>query len=142
MDDADITAYFIQHLSDSDNPDDLVIEICEKTGRKWGEVEYLLEQVRDEHEHEITRRQSPLLALIALVTFVTGVGIAIYSVYFMVLVIQEYSAASVHPLEVPDILQSLAATTYSSGAGLILGLGMVLGSLFGMKKVWMTILKL
>jgi hypothetical protein len=141
MDDADITAYFIEHLSESDNPDDLVMDICEKTGRKWDEIESLLEQVRAEHEHEITRRQSPLLALIALVTFVTGTGVAIYSAYLLVLVLQEYSGAAGSPLTLLDSFQVLFSTAYYTCAGLILGLGMVLGSLFGMKKVWMAILK-
>ena len=56
MDDAEITAYFVKHLSGSDNPDDLIMDICEKTGRKWEQVESLLERASAEHEQEIIRR--------------------------------------------------------------------------------------
>ncbi|KAF0108573.1 MAG: hypothetical protein FD146_459 [Anaerolineaceae bacterium] len=141
MDDAEITAYFIKHLSESDNPDDLVMEICEKTGRKWDDIESLLERVRAEHEHEITRRQSPLLVLIALVTFVAGIWVSIDSAYLLVLVLQEYSGAAGSPITLLDSFQILFSTAYYTFAGLALGLGMVLGSLFGMKKVWAAILK-
>jgi hypothetical protein len=142
MNDSEIIAYFVQHLAESDNPDDLIMDICDKTGRKWEDVESLLEQVRAEHEQEITRRQSPLLTMIALVTFATGVGILIYSSYFLVLVIQEYSSASVSLLGIPDLFQAILAVAYTSIGGLVLGLGMLLGSLLGMRQVWAAILKL
>ena len=142
MDDAEITAYFVKHLSESDNPDDLIMHICEQTGRKWEQVESLLERVSAEHEQEITRRQSPLLAIIALVTFAAGVGISIYSTYFLVLVIQEYSKAPVSPLGIPDAIQAIMAVAYTSIGGLVFGLAMVLGSLLGMRRVWAAILKI
>jgi hypothetical protein len=98
--------------------------------------------VSAEHEQEITRRQSPLLAIIALVTFAAGVGISIYSTYFLVLVIQEYSKAPVSPLGIPDALQAIMAVAYTSIGGLVFGLAMVLGSLLGMRRVWAAILKI
>jgi hypothetical protein len=116
--------------------------ICEQTGKKWEEVESLLECVRAEHEQEITRRQSPLLSMIALVTFIAGVGISIYSAYFLVMVIQGYCNMPVSPLGIPDLFQAIFTTAYTSIGGLVLGLGMMLGSILGMRQVWAAILKI
>lgn len=141
MDETEIAAYFIQRLSEGDNPDDLILEICEKTGRKWGEVEALLERVRAAHEDEITRRQSPLLVIMAFVIFLAGVGLAIFSTYVLALQIEEYFVHPAHPLGIIEALQTVATVGYAAISGLIAGIAMMLGSLIGMKKVWAAILK-
>ena len=142
MNDPEITAYMVKQLSKSKNPDDLVMEICGKTGKSWEEVESLLESVRVEHAQEIIRRQSPLLTSVALGTFITGVVIMIYSVYLLVGAIQAYSAMPVAPIGIPDALQAIFAVAYTSFAGVVIGLGMALGSMLGMRQVWAAILKI
>ena len=142
MDDRDIVQYFIKHLADSDNPDDLIMHICERSGRSWNNVEALLNRVREEREQEIVRRQSPLLTLLALVTFTAGFILMIFFTYFLIDIVKEISRAYSSPVDVFDLLQAVFASGYISIGGVFLGFAMVLGSLLGMRDVWAAILKI
>ncbi len=142
MNDDELAAWFIHHLSEYDNPNDLILEICEKTGRGWTEVQAILERVQAEHEREITLRQSPAVTLAALLIFLGGLGVAAYSLSIMIATIQVYAETIVEPLGIPDAFQALAAAGYIGVGGLLLGAAMVLGSTIGMRKVWAAILKL
>ena len=142
MNDDELDAYLIHHLGEYDNPNDLILEICEKTGRPWAEVQAKLERVRSEHEREITLRQSPVMVIAAVAICLLGFGIAIYGVYMMIAVIQAYTATPVAPLEISDALQAIAASGYVGFGGLLVGAAMVMGSILGMRKVWAAILKI
>jgi hypothetical protein len=142
MNDDELAAYFIHHLSEYDNPNDLILEICENTGRSWNDVKAVLESVQSEHEREITLRQSPMLAITAVGICLGGLGVALYSVYILIGTLQAYSGMNISPLEISDALQALASGGYIGISGLLFGAAMVLGSTIGMRKVWAAILKL
>jgi len=88
VDDQEITNFLVKYLSDFDDPDDLILEICQITGRTWMEVEALLDQVCLQHQTEITTRQFPLLALIALGTFIGGLALTALSVDLIVVTLK------------------------------------------------------
>jgi hypothetical protein len=142
MKDEELSTYFIHHLSEYDNPNDLVLEVCEKTGRPWADVQAILERVRSEHEREITLRQSPVLALAAIGICLGGLAVATYSIFILIETLRTYSGMNVSPLEITDALQALASAGYIGIGGLLFGAAMVLGSAIGMRKVWAAILKL
>jgi hypothetical protein len=143
MNDEALAAYFVHHLSEyDDNPNDLILEVCEKTGRSWTDVQAILERVQSEHEREITLRQSPVLALAAIGICLGGLGVGVYSVYILIGTLQVYSSMNVSPLEISDAFQALASGGYIGIGGLLIGAAMVLGSMIGMRKVWAAILKL
>ena len=142
MNDDELAAYFIHHLGEYDNPNDLILEICEKTSRTWAEVQAILERVQVEHEREIALRQSPAVTLAALLIFLGGFGVAAYSLYIMIETVQSYAEMNVEPLGIPDAFQALASAGYIGIGGLLFGAAMVLGSTIGMRKVWAAILKL
>ena len=107
---------------------------------RWPEAEALVKRVQDEHQETVTRKQSPLLALIALFIFAGGVGIVIYSLVILVGTIQVYTSTPVEPIDLPIAFQAIGSSIYLSFGGLIFGSGMIMGSMLGMRNVWSAIL--
>jgi hypothetical protein len=123
------------------------------------EVEALVDQVHLEHQTEITTHQFPLLALIALSTFIGGLALMALSVELIIITLR----TNLETLsEVPDfdttVVKSFSEgikplvefasgflrTVYYVGISpfffLALGISMVLGSLVGMRDTWTIIL--
>jgi len=135
MDTPDLTNYIVDRLSGAANPEDIILDICDKTELSWPEAEALVIQVQAEHEQEVTKRQSPLLALVALSIFVGGVGLLAYSIYMLFLATSAYTSTAFNPWVLPDILNfvfNYAAFTLSL---ILFAIGMILGSLLGMRQV-------
>ena len=140
MDTPDITNYIVYRLSDAVPPNDIIMDICDKTGISWPEAEELVEQVQFEHEQDVTKRQFPLLTLVALSIFVGGVGLLAYSTYMLFLTTSTYANTALNPWDLPDTLNLIfnyAAFTLSL---ILFAIAMILGSLLGMRQVWATIL--
>ena len=141
METPDLTNYIVDRLSDAVTPDDIIMDICDKTGISWPEAEALVEQVQSEHEQDVTKRQFPLLTLVALSIFVGGVGLLTYSVYMLFLTTSTYTSTTLNPWDLPDTLNFIfnyAAFTLSL---ILFAIAMILGSLLGMRQIWATILK-
>jgi len=116
------------------------MDICDKTGMSWPEAEALVQQVQAEHEQEVTKRQFPLLSLVAFSIFVGGVGLLAYSLYMLFLTTSAYAITTLNPWDLPDTLNFIfnyAAFTLSL---ILFAIAMILGSLLGMRQVWITIL--
>jgi len=140
MDMPDLIDHIVDRLSEAANPEDIILDICDKTDLSWPEAEALVKQVQAEHEQEVIKRQSPLLTLVALSIFVGGVGLLAYSIYILFLTTSAYASMALNPWDLPDILNfvfNYAAFTLSL---ILLAIGMILGSLLGMRQVWMDIL--
>jgi len=140
MDIPDLTNYIVDRLSDAVPLNDIVIEICNKAGLSWPEAEALVEQVQAGHEQDVTKRQFPLLTLVALSIFVGGVGLLAYSVYMLFLTTIAYTSTALNPWDLPDTLNFIfnyAAFTLSL---ILFAIAMILGSLLGMRQVWAAIL--
>ncbi len=126
----ELTTKILDDLADVHDVDDIVMEVCEKTGLTWEEVEAYVHRLAAENENKIALAQSPLLTLLALVTFGTGIAIILSSVGQ---VVQIYLANS----------HALIIYFASNGGGflgsLLLGIAMIVGSLKGMQNVWEAI---
>ena len=141
MDDDQITAYLIKHLSESDDPDDLILDLCQRTGRGWPDNQAMVERVKAEHSQDITKRQFPLLSLIALFVFIGGMGLLIWAI---VLTVADFrQIVSIGRSSVLNFaLGEAAILSYVFGPltfGLF-GIAMILGSLLGMRDAWSDIL--
>ncbi len=128
----ELTTKILDDLAGARAVDDIVMEICEKTGLNWEEVEAYVHQLAAENENEIAVSQSPLLTLLALVTFGGGVAI-IFSALDQV--VQIY-LANPHALII-----YLASNGGGLFGNLLLGIAMVAGSLKGMQQVWEAIFR-
>ena len=126
----EVTKKILHDLTDDRDMDDIVMEVCEKTGLGWEEVEKYVNRLSIEDKSEITLAQSPLLVLLALGTFLAGVVVILYGLYQAYLI---YSANS----------QAFVLYLVTNGGGLfwnfILGTAMITGSLKGMEEVWEAI---
>jgi len=149
MNEEEQAAYIVHHLTEGDDPKDLILDICQKTNLSWPEAEALVKQVQEEKQAVIARKQLPLLFTLALGIFIVGLGLIGYSVYTI------YSQVSIARLsgDVQALEQNIDAMqrVYSffrfaleSGGRtlfiLILGIAMVFGSLLGMRDTWTVIL--
>ena len=143
--------YIVSKLARDINENDLILAVCEQQQVSWKEAKALIEGVRSEHEDSIAARQLPVKTIMAVATLVIGltlvIGTTIFLVDLIALVTGMLSARPVDPGEVSilgeansvltQILmgQSTAAIPLVA-AGFINGLGMIFGSLIGMRETW------
>jgi hypothetical protein len=138
--DADIEREIVERLEASEDKDDIIFDLCNRLNLGWKEVEAAVEHVHATNADDITLSQSPLLVALALVTFIGGVGLTGFSTYNLIgayetfVVLQGNQAGAVGGFLV-----------YLLGYGgaifweLIFGAGMIVGSLTGMRDVWVAV---
>lgn len=143
----EIERQIITRLENGDDRDDIILDICESRNIDWKNAEALVDSIHAEHADNITLSQSPLLILLALAIFLGGVGLILYAVYDAFSV---YQASDWGQSQRPDIGQFewkagygfliyLVITGGNYFGMLVLGIGMIIGSLRGMQDVWSVI---
>ena len=138
--DADIEREIVERLEASEDKDDIIFDLCNRLGRDWKEVEAAVEHVHATNADDITLSQSPLLVLLALVTFIGGVGLAGFSTYNLIGAYETFLALQ------NDRAGAIGGfLIYLLGYGqmifweFIFGAGMIVGSLTGMRDVWVAV---
>ena len=141
----------IQKLSRQVDEDDLILAVCEKQKVSWNEAKALIEEIKAEHGETILVRQMPVKMLIALATLVLGLVLVSLTVMFTVdLLTMVNSMLSARGSDVGDlsrmananmtlvqvVMQNSPYVVPAIAALLINGLGMVFGSLLGMREAW------
>jgi hypothetical protein len=122
-----------------DDQDDIIFDICEQTGMHWDTIESLVQRVVEEEQSQITLRQSPLLVLLALATFLGGwisLGVAAVKSYDFISGVLFTRNAFVTSVGV--VVYLVEYLPYLAG-WITVGVGMILGSLLGMQKIWEAI---
>ncbi len=74
--DALLTEYVIQQLGKHVSRDNLIYDICQRTGRDWNNVNNLVAAVEQTHATKIARKQSPVLLIVALGILIGGLWAA------------------------------------------------------------------
>jgi len=157
----ELVAGILKRLSDEDDPDDIILDICQKTGISWPEAERLVRQVQEKDEHEITQRQMPLLIGIAFFTFAAGLvlsGYGVYAIitsvtanrgdlaprditsYFMPVIERGVDPASALQPAVFPYFNLIVGFFLSPFSALLFGAAMIAGSLVGMREAWSKVL--
>jgi hypothetical protein len=122
-----------------DDQDDIILDICEQTSMKWDEAEAIVQQAVQENRSLITLRQSPLLVLLALATFLGGLislGVAAVRSYDFLYTMMSTETAAVTAVGVA--VYFIEYLPYLTG-WITVGVGMILGSLLGMQSIWEAI---
>ncbi len=70
--------FVVRELGKHHQVNDIVQKLCGTTGMNWGQAEKFVYQVAEQHRGKIAARQSPLVALIGVVTVIAGCGIAAF----------------------------------------------------------------
>lgn len=137
MDDIDteLVSFIVTQLSKGTNPNDIVLELCRRSGMDWSEAKALVEQVREEQGRQIARRQSPLLGLLALATLLAGLFIAFRALYALASRIDLYLQVYPEPLNVFSLLLYLVRNAPGLVAAIVLGAAMVAGSATGVRRL-------
>lgn len=73
----DITASVVGQLKNRRRHDDIILEVCERTGMQWSDAQQFVQRVYAEHQGEITGHQNRLLSVVGITTTVGGVAIAL-----------------------------------------------------------------
>ena len=137
----EIEQQIITRLEDGNDRDDILLDLCESQGLEWKEAEAILDSIQAENADEITLTQSPILVLIALAIFIGGAGAIIYAVAQLAAM---YSLFDGMPIQnqaqgLGAFLVYLLANGGSYLGLILLGAGMIAGSLRGMSDVWSAI---
>jgi hypothetical protein len=160
MDEAELTAYIIKHLSEEDDPNDIIPVICREMDCTWPEAEAFMETVREEGKPEISRRQFPLLFTLAFIIFVSGLALTGYGVYITTNLL--INQGTVLPQDMITILAPVIVngddpfTAFQAAlspyirffldfsgnpiSAILFGITMMLGSLLGMREAWSDLL--
>jgi len=142
MNKQEISNYIVHRLSDGDLPDEVIFSICEKTNLVWSDAAVLVKQVQAEKEGVIARKQMPLLFALALAIFLGGVGLLGYALLVTTTAFSEVRIGEVD--SIAQVGMALANIIVGSN-GMVLyafltGIGMILGSLLGLRNAWASIL--
>jgi hypothetical protein len=145
---SEYTEQVLHRLSTSDDPSDIIYDICEKAGCGWQEAEQFVKKVQAEDEPEIARRQFPLMFVLALGIFLGGLVLVAYGFYaiieswkglvnFQAIWLPEYSTSK---MDAVIYWRTVFAVVFGPYSMIFVGTAMILGSLLGMRDTWIGIL--
>ncbi len=156
----ELVASVIKHLSEGDNPDDIILELCNRNGYSWSQAEKLVSEVQTKEGSTIAKRQLPLMYISAFFILAAGIilmGIGLYSIlesiiqheglfppdiyYYMIHGYDKgnFPFTALQPAVYPYI-KWIVTFFFSPFSMIFFGFLMILGSLFGMRDIWSNIL--
>jgi hypothetical protein len=133
----------IRRLAETANRNKVIEELCLEHGLYWSDADQIVDHLIQFHNLDITRRQSPLLALAALAIFIGGVLLVAWNLlgisnYFWPYFDPNTPDAVGLYLFYSDAFQTLLYFPHALPL-FITGLAMIAGSYFGMKEVWASL---
>ena len=130
-----LTAYVIKELSSFEEIDDIVVEICTRTGWDWQRGEQFVIDVQAKNHRLLTRRRNRLLVPIGLGIFLSGAALTYYT--GDILWHNIYSIFSRY-VSNETIITALIEIFINSGYLFLLGIGMLIGGAYGLGKALAT----
>jgi len=121
MNNEELTNLIIKELGKHHDRKAIVHKVCEEGKLNWSEAERLIAEVETHNKRKIAARQGPFLILVSIGTLVLGIGLLAYNMEVLVSIFNR------------DLLQQILSlqSGYYRLAGLITGLGMTIGGLYG-----------
>jgi hypothetical protein len=141
---SDVEKQILQRLEDSDDINDIILDVCESQGLDWKEAQAIVDSLRAQHADEITLGQSPALVMISLALFLGGFGLAAYTVVNLVATFEAFRSVN-HGANanVANTLGFFISYILSNAQqlfwGFIFSAAMIVGSLRGMSEVWSAV---
>lgn len=131
----ELEAYVVERLSSGIAPDDVILEVTQRSALTWLEAEGFVRRTADLRGPSVARRQFPLLALVAAAVMVGGVAVlAACALSFSdALLLLKPVRGDADQGRMAALLALVAAN--SPMLGLIpLGAGMILGGALGLAR--------
>jgi hypothetical protein len=141
MDDTKLNEYILQRLSEAADIDDVILEVCEKTGTRWAEASRRVRQIQGKSGDEITRRQFPILALLAASLVIAGLALTTLAVKDALGIQDIPTQAKEGPERAIYAIWYLLAFTPSILGEAFLGLAMIFGSFIGLRQAWASVIE-
>jgi hypothetical protein len=145
MNTEEMRAYILKELTRSVPPEKIIYDLTEKSGQHWGDVEALVKQVQQESRGTVARKQSPLYLVLGVLTALIGLGLVIGGVSALY-GIAAGTKASTLGVEMLAPLGAMNTIMYLINFGgpfltmIGLGLAMLVGTMWGMNRMWSDIL--
>lgn len=72
------TDFVVSELSKHRHRNDIIMDLCKRTGGSWGQVQRFVQQVESENRQSIAARQSPILLVTGVFIVLTGLALVVY----------------------------------------------------------------
>ena len=140
MDNEALELEIVARLGKGADRNDLTLEICDKYGYSWPDAVALIHHVEVSRGHAIARRQFPPLFFIALFISISGVALIIYDSSIIISLLKTDLHLGSSTQVILARLKLLFDIAIAPLTGILVGMGMILGSLIGMRQAWSPII--
>jgi hypothetical protein len=137
MADDDLDEWIWRQLAAGTPEQDIILRVSTKTGAFWTDAEERVRRVKDANHGRIGRQQAGWKAALAFFLFLSGAAfLAAAAVPFLWF----FTGEKAVPFNAPNLLIVLGQGIYYVVSLSFTGLGMMVGSLIGMRQIWVDIL--
>jgi hypothetical protein len=125
----ELRKWVVASLAGHKKPNDIIFQLCRRTGWDWGQAKQFLEQVAESNQKEIHQRRMPLLLGIGILFMAAG-AISFFSAYTD---LAEILSTLEPPLDLEKIVNAvlMARSIYLLAVKLVLGMAGVVGGGYG-----------
>jgi hypothetical protein len=130
----ELRKWVVGSLSAHKKPNDIIFQLCQRTGWSWGQAKSFVEQISDFDRKEVHRRRMPLLLGIGLFMLAGGMFFFIPAFLDLIAILSSIDP----PLDLEKILNmvSMARSGYILVVRLVTGMAMIVGGGWG---IWSAI---
>ena len=126
MNRAELEQDVVRKIGDGDNPDDVILMVCHRTGWQWPQAEAFVEEIAFYQQKQIQNRRLGLRWIMMLFILVGGIGLIIISGLVLLLpMMSRWRDLLLHPFEMMREIGLSMVMVYST---LTLGISMVVGA--------------
>jgi uncharacterized membrane protein len=141
MDQQEINDYIVKRLIKSIPQNEVVREVCQKTGMYWTDAEALVQKVHGENRQLVSRKQAPILLGIAFLSLGLGLALLLVSLISIVTIYNIVTFSPFGPLNAANaLIYAINFAPWLVFIG-IFGAGMMAASLVGMWDTWRSFFK-
>ncbi|MBC8504502.1 MAG: hypothetical protein ISR58_11450 [Anaerolineales bacterium] len=127
----ELSSYVIKELSSFEEINDIVFEICNRTGWDWRQGEEFVIEVQADHQRLVTRRRNRLLVPLGMAIFLAGAALTLYTGDILW---RDYNTIYSRYVSNEAIIEALINIFINNGYLFILGIGMLIGGAYGLGK--------
>jgi hypothetical protein len=80
----------IDRLTGGVHPEDITLEICERSGLAWAEAQSIVEKVQEESVEIVAKQQFPLISAISIVFSIAGLAMALLGAIGLITLALDY----------------------------------------------------
>ena len=82
MDKQEATEFIIKEFKRQRHRNDIIMDLCQKTGASWEQAQRFVQKVEVEHRRDIAAGTVPLLVMIGVAIILGGLGLTAYAVFY------------------------------------------------------------